>query len=117
MKNIKKDNERLINEAVICVAWLEDDVTREKTNNPTDFHLRFYVEHRTEEVICSRDAGGTPENCTIDNEGNIICCLPKNTFFPGRLLMEDMDAVACAGFQSGIYETIGRIDTEIIYIE
>jgi len=117
MKSIKKDNERLISEDVMCVVWLEDESTHEKAIDPADFHFRFYVEHRTEEVICSREKGGAPLNCSIDNEGNITCYLPKNTFQPGRLLMEDMDTIACDGYEDGDFETIGRNDTEIIYIE
>jgi len=117
MKSIKKENERLTYEDVIYVTWFEDEAAGEKITNPPDFRLRFYVRNRTAEVICSRKGSGEPVNCKIDNEGNIYCFLPKNTFSHGALWMEDMDAVPCPGFDDGDFETVGRNDTEIIYID
>jgi hypothetical protein len=117
MKSLKKDNERLIYEDVICTASFKDEDTGEKIVNPTDFRLRFYVQGRTAEVICSRSGSGAPKNCKVDEGGKITCFLPKNTFSPGRLIMEDMDAVPCDGFDDGDFETVGRYNTEIIFIE
>ena len=117
MKSLKKDNERLIYEDVICVVGFKDEDTGVKITNPTDFRLRFYVLGRTAEFICSRAGSAAPENCKIDGEGNIVCHIPKDTFPPGRLVLEDMDAVPCDGFDDNDYESIGRYDTGIIYIE
>jgi hypothetical protein len=116
MITITQDDKILTKADVILVVWLTDDAGN-KIANPTDFHLRFFVRNRTAEVVCSREGGGTPENCEIDAEGNIQCFLPKNTFVPGPLWMEDMDVVPCSGFDDGTFENIGRHDLKITYIE
>ena len=117
MRPLKSEKERLIYEDVIYITWFEDEETGAKISNPPDFKLRFYVKGRKAEVICQRQGDNPPTNCTIDEEGNIICFLPKNTFGPGRLWMEDMNAVECNGFPDNDYETIERWDTEIDYID
>ena len=117
MESLKKNNERLIYEDVIVRIGFSDDETKEPIPDPLDFNLRFYVQDRTEEFICSRQGGGTPINCSIE-EGKVVCCIPKDTFhYCGNLILEDMDAVACSGFGDGDYESIGRWDTTIDYIE
>ena len=114
MKKIKKDNERLINEDVICLIEVKDEAGNIITN-PTNFKFRFYVQNRNVEVICSRGTG-TAMNCKIEN-GCITCYLPKNTFYAGHLLLDDMSLVACDGFDDGNFETIEPYYTGIDYIE
>ena len=116
METIKQEHERLTREDVIIQAQFGEEDTEQVVIDPTDFHLRFFVRGRTAEVLCSRDGSEPPQNCRIEEDGTVTCFLPKNTFPPGPLWLEDMDTTPEHGFEDGTFETIGRMPTGIEYI-
>jgi len=123
MKNLKKENERLVNEDIVIRYRFIDENTGDVIVDPTDFALRFYIKGRRKapdnsfnEVVCSKHGDAYPVNCEIDTNGYIYCFLPKNTFYPGRLIIETLNAFPHTGFEDGDWEVIERGDTGVNYI-
>lgn len=123
MKNLKGDNECLLDEDILIWYQLANEVTGEPVTGPTDFALRFYIKGRRKapdssynEIVCSKRGSEAPAGCEIDENGNIYCRLPGNSFnYPGELIVELLSAFPSAGFEDGECKIIDRDDTGIYY--
>jgi len=78
-----------------------------------DFVAEFYIENRSATKVTCSFLAGVYTLCSIDTDGKITCCLPKNTFFQGRLFMRIQTITPDGRFPDNTFEAPMLYDTEI----
>jgi len=118
MRPINNRNQILTTSAATYGFRIVNRTTGEVVLNPTDFKLRFFIRNVIDgEIVCSREGSNPPVNCQIEEDGKIICFLPKDTFREGRLCIETEISTPWAGFPpNGKLERQRVWDTGCIYI-